>query len=77
MILLLTADGTSKQVDLRNKPSEEVEEVLQALRDTATGGVRSLKRPVVSEHSSIQGVWDPSTAYDSFTIRIAPGAAPR
>ena len=70
-------DGTSKQVDLRNEDAEGVHAVLQALRDTATGRVRSLKRPVVSTHASVQGAWDPSVVYEGCTIGVAPRGAIR
>jgi hypothetical protein len=50
------------------------------MRDTASGRVRSLQRPVVSSHPSVQGVWDPSMTFGSFAMREssvpAPAAAP-
>ena len=61
-------DGSKKEIDLKNKSAEEVGAVLAALRNSATGVTRSLARPVVSNHPSVQGVWDASTTFDSFKI---------
>ncbi len=51
---------------------------LQRMRDTASGRVRSLKRPVITSQPSVQGVWDPSMTFESFSMRestVEPPAA--
>ena len=72
------ADGSSKEIDLKNKSPEEVNVVFASLRNSATGVSRSLSKPVVSNHPSIQGVWDPSMQMaGDFQFQAAPttGAA--
>ncbi len=64
-------DGTAKQVDLRNKDALAIAHVLQQMRDVSTGRVRRFKTPVHSLVPSVQGVWDPSTHYDGFQLRVA------
>ena len=67
----LSADGSNKEVDLKNKSPEEIDRVFASLRNSATGIVRSLSKPVVSAHPSIQSVWDPSMTFEDFHIKPA------
>ncbi len=69
-------DKSTKDVGIKNQASEDVNSVLEQLRSVSTATVRDLSRPVVSPHPSVQGPWDPSTSFDSFSLRIAqPGGA--
>jgi hypothetical protein len=72
------ADGSSREVDLKNSSAHEVAAALQRLRDSASGVGRSFLRPVATANPSVQGVWDPSVTYEGFAMREArPPAAQR
>jgi len=71
------ADGSSREVDLKNGSAAEVAAALQRLRDSASGVGRSFLKPVATASPSVQGAWDPSVSYEGFAMREArlPAAA--
>ena len=60
---------------LKNQSPDAIATVLQRMRDTGSGRVRSLSPPVITTRPSVQGVWDPSIVYESFDLREARPAA--
>ncbi len=68
-MLALAVDGTTKDVGVKNKGPEVIVTVAQRMRDSSTGIVRRLRKPVASQSPSIQGMWDPSVTYEGFEIR--------
>lgn len=64
-------DGTSKVIDVKNRDAGYVGEVLEGLRDAASGARRNLRKPVTTGSPSVQGVWDPSITYEGFSMRDA------
>ena len=74
------ADGSSREIGLKNASAAEVAAALQRLRDSASGVGRSFIKPVSTQSPSVQGAWDPSVSYEGFAMREArmparPGAA--
>lgn len=69
-------DGTRKDMGVKNTAPRGVAAALDALRRTSTATVRDLARPVVSAHPSVQGPWDPSTTFETFSLRIGGAGAP-
>lgn len=54
---------------MKNLSSAEIAEVVQRLRDSSTGVVRKLQRPVATSKPSVQGIWDASITYSGFSMR--------
>ena len=63
------ADGSAREIGLKNLSAREVAAALQRLRDSASGVGRSFKRPVATRTPSVQGAWDPSLSYEGFAMR--------
>lgn len=65
----VSAMGTTKVEDLRNRGVDEVAERVQVLRDT-TGRKIKKKDPVTSKNYSVQGVWNPTVVTSSVKVTL-------
>jgi hypothetical protein len=67
-MILPAGDGTTKEIDVKNKTSADVRAVFDKMRNSACGRVRDLRKPVISRNPSIQGIWTPSVKFEEFSI---------
>ena len=56
---------------MKNADPATIATAVAAIRNVATGAVRSLSKPVISTHPSVQGHWDPTLVVTGMTIREA------
>lgn len=67
----LAVNGNTKVTGLRNRGADDVQRAVQRLRDDGGRKVQKHHVPVRSSVPSIQGVWDPTTRFDSeFDVRV-------
>jgi hypothetical protein len=62
-------DGSSKEIDVKNRSPEEILTVMRRLRDLATAKRRSFRKPVQTHTPTVQGLWDASITYEGFELR--------
>lgn len=63
-------NGYTNVRNLGNKDATEVSKVLRELRDQTGQGRRRYKRDVYQSRTSVQGVWDPSTTFGEFSLKV-------
>ena len=71
---LLPGDGTTKEIDVKNKTHQDISLVMDRLRSTATGRARRLQRPIITRNPSIQGPWDPSLNFQQASTALRESA---
>lgn len=62
--------GAKKQIDVKNRSSLEVKRFATFLRNQSGHKVVLAGRPVRTDTPSIQGLWDTSTGFDKFGLRV-------
>ncbi|KAA0150462.1 hypothetical protein FNF27_03610 [Cafeteria roenbergensis] len=62
--------GSERQVEVSNMSASEVLAAASALRDQTGRKVTRVRENVKSSSPSIQGMWDPTTQFDAFAIRV-------
>jgi len=65
-----TVNGRTKVLNLANKSSSEIKKLMYELRDSCGDKNRRYKKNVYDGVKSVQGVWDPSTTFDSFSLKL-------
>ena len=64
--------GVNKVCDLRRKNPEQIDELVQLLRNTSGHKVTEFKTPIISQTTSIQGRWRPNlTRNVDFSIKTS------
>ena len=63
-------NGYKNVRNLGNKDAGEITKVLRELRDQTGQGSRRYKQDVYQSVTSVQGVWDPSTTFGEFSLKV-------